>query len=132
MTWLYTIETGILTDGHKTIHAYSGLPGKWKNNPDYISERGCGAIPIGDYTIGPMFDSSSSGRGTMHLTPQIGTNTYDRSGFEIHGDSISHPGAASHGCICTVTPSAYDDRKYIDQSADKHLRVVANASGAIA
>lgn len=129
--WTYTISTGLLTDGRRIIHAYSGSPGKWKNNPDFVRDRGLGAIPPGDYTIGPLFFSSHSGRGTMHLTPQAGTETLDRSGFEIHGDSISHPGAASHGCICTITPSGYDDREYVSKSGDSHLRVIAYPTGAM-
>jgi hypothetical protein len=33
----------------------------------------------------------------MDLTPHAGTNTFGRSAFMIHGDTISHP--ASRGCI---------------------------------
>ena len=35
----------------------------------------------------------------MRLTPLPGTQTYQRSNLEIHGDSSRHPGAASTGCI---------------------------------
>lgn len=132
MTWTYTIKTGILTDGTKAIHCYSGAPGKWKNNPDFTHDIGHGAIPVGNYIIGPAFHSPKSGRATMRLTPKTGTDTFGRSGFEIHGDSISHPGAASEGCICTVTPSGFPDREYIDASPDKDLHVIPYAVGAMA
>lgn len=130
--WQYTITTGILTDGKRRINCYSGAPGKWKNNPDFVRDVGRGALPPGDYSIGPAFISAQSGRATMRLTPQAGTDTYGRSGFEIHGDSINHPGAASHGCICTTAPSGFPDREYIDKSPDKQLRVLAHPSDLVA
>ena len=35
----------------------------------------------------------------MRLLPTNGTNVYGRTGLMMHGDSISHPGQASSGCI---------------------------------
>ena len=130
--WNYVIRTGILTDGKRKITCYSGEQGKWKNNPDFVGDVGLGPIPPGNYSIGPAFVSGSSGPVTMRLTPQAGTDTHGRSGFEIHGDSISHPGAASHGCIVTTAPSGRTDREYIDASPDKALRVVAHPTDLVA
>lgn len=127
----YVIETGILSDGHKTIHCYSGI-GADKNNPASVGLAGRGPIPPGTYSIGPMFVSPQSGRGTMRLTPQAGTNTYGRAGFEMHGDSNSHPGAASHGCICTTAPSGFPDREYVNSLTDRQVHVHARQADLMA
>lgn len=55
----------------------------------------------------------------MHLTPQ-GHNAHGRTRLEIHGDSLSHPGRASSGCI--ILPLAI--RQQISNSGDDILDVV--------
>jgi hypothetical protein len=122
--WTFTISTGVLTDGTRTIEAYSGREGEWKNNPSDTDIVDYGPIPVGHYTIGNAFDDPIHGSIVMRLTPQDGTETFGRSGFLIHGDSRTHPGNASHGCIVTCGNTPHDDRKYIDASPDKDLEVV--------
>ena len=57
----------------------------------------------------------------IRLEPDPGNNMCSRSGFYIHGDSKSHPGSASQGCI--VLPIKY--RKDMWNSGDKILEVIA-------
>ena len=56
----------------------------------------------------------------MRLAPNPGTQTYGRTDLEIHGDSRSHPGKASHGCI--ILPR--DALDQLNASPDNTLRVV--------
>jgi len=91
-----TIHTGALPD--YVAYGYSGLE-ECKNRSAKCDVKGRGPIPPGTYKIGRPFTSKQSGPITMTLTPVEGTDTHGRSGFEMHGDSIEHPGSASHGCI---------------------------------
>lgn len=100
---LYQIDTGSLTIHSKTFpdyiaYCYSGLA-ECKNKSTKVAVEKRGPIPPGTYKIGSAHLSPKSGPLTMNLTPGPGNVTYDRSGFEIHGDSVEHPGQASHGCI---------------------------------
>lgn len=99
MDWVYEQSTGKLTRGGVLIgYGYSGF-GDGKNNPDMEQTADVGPIPRGWWTIGPAHDTEAHGPMVMSLTPQIGTRTFGRSGFLIHGDSLEHPGEASHGCV---------------------------------
>ncbi|MDE2019928.1 MAG: DUF2778 domain-containing protein [Patescibacteria group bacterium] len=122
--WAFSISKGILTNGNRNIPAYSGR-GEYKNNPSYCSVPDAGPIPIGRYYIGPAFTSPIRGPLTMRLTPAPGNEMHGRSAFEIHGDSIEHPGQASDGCIVTSGPEQHTDREYIDDSNDTLLVVTA-------
>lgn len=100
---LYQIDAGCLTvhDGALpdfVAYGYSGLE-ECKNRSSKAAIRGRGPIPPGTYKISPPRTSKQSGPITLDLTPMPGTNTFGRSAFEAHGDSLEHPGAASHGCI---------------------------------
>jgi len=103
--WTYHISTGDLTRYVAT--GYSGWddgdgiaePGEGKNDPAAQDERGIGPIPAGRYSISPLFTHPTAGPYTMRLTALPGTETFGRSGFLIHGDSLRRPGTASHGCI---------------------------------
>jgi hypothetical protein len=81
-----------------------------------------GPIPKGQWTIGEAFDHLRLGPVTMTLGPCGGTETFGRSGFAFHGDSIEFAGAeeASHGCI--VLGKAL--REKIAADPDKDLEVV--------
>jgi hypothetical protein len=79
-------------------YGYSGFH-EGKNNPDMEDVHDVGPIPRGDYAIGAPFDSPTHGPLAIPLTPLSRTQTFGRSGFLMHGDSIEHPGEASHGCI---------------------------------
>ena len=56
----------------------------------------------------------------IRLAPDPGNNMCGRSGFLIHGDSKTHPGTTSTGCIIL-------DKKYREQmwnSNNKNLEVI--------
>jgi len=118
--WNYDQKSGkMLPPGSTTpVEGYSGF-GQGKNNPSMQDVPDVGPIPIGCYTIGDPFDDPEKGPCVISLTPQPGTDTFDRSGFLIHGDSIEHPGQASHGCI--IMPRFL--REMIARSADRELTV---------
>jgi hypothetical protein len=122
MVWKYSIGKGLLTDGRRAIKVYAGN-GAGKNNVAFAHVRNVGPIPPGVYAIGTAFFHPHAGPVTMRLTPQAGTNTFGRSGFLIHGDSIAKPGTASNGCPVTTYPSGRKDREYIASSPDKTLIV---------
>jgi hypothetical protein len=65
-----------------------------------------------------LMPGRSQARVIQDLAP---TGTSPRTGFLIHGDSIEHPGTASHGCI--IMPRAI--REAIAQNDDHDLNVVA-------
>lgn len=119
--WTYQISTGAIAhDGELIGTGYSGF-GAGKNNIADIATEGVGPIPPGDYDIGPLSDGHPRlGPEVMALIPHQSTETFGRSGFFWHGDSISHPGGASHGCIC----SGPFIRRKVDASTDKLLRAI--------
>src|SRR5882724_6716578 len=99
MTWVWRQSKGTIS--HSGIvhgHGYSGN-GLGKNNPAAQDEHGVGPAPRGLWTIGEPHVSPNTGAYTMDLTPAPGTDTEGRTALKIHGDSINHPGEASHGCI---------------------------------
>lgn len=98
---------------------YSGQP-DCKNDPDKCALHDRGPIPPGLYTIEPPRDTETHGPYVLPLTPNEKNEMYGRSGFLIHGDSVSHPGSASHGCI--ILPRVV--REAIHKSADINLEVV--------
>jgi hypothetical protein len=99
MPYIYIQLTGeFLLDGELLATGYSGI-GEGKNNPAMEGIVDVGPIPEGTYYIQEIWDSPTLGPMACELFPEPGTITYGRSGFYIHGDSIQHPGLASHGCI---------------------------------
>jgi hypothetical protein len=123
--WIFESGTGRwLLDGPAGLElvatGYSGIS-VHKNVPTSQNLAGLGPVPLGQYAIGEASFSEKSGPLTMHLIPQSGTNTYGRSGFEIHGDSKDHPGGASHGCI--ILPR--EIRVRVADSRDRLLSVVS-------
>lgn len=99
MPWTYSQTTGRLShDGALIGIGYSGRDAG-KNNPAAQTQEGVGPIPRGTYTIGAPFTHPHTGIYSMRLTAEGGTNTFGRSGFLMHGDSVDHPGQASDGCI---------------------------------
>jgi hypothetical protein len=120
--WTYAQKTGELQrDGQHVATGYSGA-GDGKNNPDMQSVRNTGPIPQGDWTItGPPLNAAEHGPYVLRLAPKEGTDTFDRSGFLMHGDSKSAPGTASQGCI--IMPRTV--REQVWNSGDSDLRVVA-------
>jgi hypothetical protein len=119
MGWIYSQSTGDLT--HNGSHVATGYSGNddGKNRPIMQSLPDIGPCPQGDYQIGPPEDHPRLGPVAMPLTPTAGTNTFGRSGFFIHGDSIAHPGTASEGCIVLNAAA----RQQIAASGDYALTV---------
>ena len=122
--WTYEQRTGRLLDDAGTLVAtgYSGF-GSDKNQPADESIADLGPIPAGEYSIGgPECVEAPGPHGpyVLRLTPAPTNDMFGRNGFLIHGDSIEHPGTASHGCI--ILPRKI--REAIAQSDDQTLSVV--------
>ena len=97
--WVYSQSTGELSlDGEHVAIGYSGA-GAGKNNPGMQQIPNKGPVPQSQYEISTPYKHPTKGPVVMHLTPINGTETFGRSKFLIHGDSISHPGKGSEGCI---------------------------------
>lgn len=118
--WTYKIVDGELShDGEVIGHGYSGAPDA-KNDPSKCDVHDHGPIPPGHYSIGKPVDTETHGPFVLPLTPAPENEMHGRSGFLIHGDSIAHPGAASHGCI--IVSRAL--REAVHRSGDNELEVV--------
>lgn len=120
--WTYAQRSGELQQDGKTVATgYSGA-GAGKNNPALENVPNVGPIPQGDWTIaGPPADTVDHGPYVLKLNPAVGTETFGRSGFLMHGDSKEHPGCASHGCV--ILPRAV--REQVWTSGDRELEVLA-------
>jgi len=125
MAWTFEITTGNWYDpsGHYVSTGYAGN-GLGKNNPAAEGEANVGPIPEGRYLMGPWFDDPG-GKGPLvcHLYPMPGTDTHGRSGFMIHGDSVKHPGTASHGCAI----ADHDTRLLMSHGSDLELDVIVGS-----
>jgi len=119
--WTYAQKSGaLLQDNQRVATGYSGID-KGKNNPAMQAVPNMGPIPQGDWTIvGPPVNTKDHGPFVLRLTPVAGTNTFGRSGFLMHGDSIESPGCASHGCI--IMSRAI--REQVWNSGDTDLEIV--------
>ncbi len=120
--WTYAQKTGELQqDGRHIGNGYSGA-GAGKNNPATQQVPNVGPIPQGDWTVvGPPANTQEHGPYVLHLQPAAQTETFGRSGFLMHGDSIESPGCASHGCVIMPRPV----REQVWNSGDRELKVVA-------
>lgn len=100
MNYIYWQYSGRLelTNGEFIGTGYSGKE-ECKNNPNKQDVKFRGPIPRGWYTIEGPFDSEHKGPCCFHLVPDKTNEMFNRCDFEIHGDSIDHPGKASDGCI---------------------------------
>lgn len=98
--WTYEQATGVVLQPSNDVagKGYSGF-GEGKNNPDMQNQEGVGPIPRGMYTIEAPHDSPQVGPYAMCLTPSPENEMFGRADFLIHGDSVDHPGKASHGCV---------------------------------
>jgi len=120
MTWIYDQSSGTLSRNGALVPGALGYAGAGvhKNRPASQNLPNRGPIPRGAWTIGGY--TNSKGPLTITLTAKAGTNTFGRSAFRIHGDSIQSPGTASEGCI--IMP--YSIRAMIITSGDHDLEVV--------
>ena len=118
--WIYKQSTGELANenGHVAF-GYSGA-GAGKNEPTQQSVHNVGPIPRGSYNI-ELIDGDYEGKKApvLRLHPDPANEMFGRAGFLIHGDSVSHPGTASEGCIIM----AHWVRQQIADSGDTHLTV---------
>jgi hypothetical protein len=122
--WTYRQANGeLFLEDELVSTGYSGS-GEGKNNPALQGVADVGPIPRGVYTIGAPTSvdlPGPHGRFVLPLTPRAGDALAGRNGFLIHGDSIEHPGAASHGCIILARVV----RNRIAASGDDVLKVIA-------
>lgn len=120
--WVFVQRTGELFDAHGELvgTGYAGM-GIHKNRPESQAVKSQGPLPRGRYRIGAPFTSPKLGPYVLPLTPNAGNAMFGRSAFRIHGDSLSHPGAASNGCI--IQGPLVRRRVYASQDLD--LLVVA-------
>ena len=120
MPWIYNQSNGALShDGTLVGIGYSGF-GDGENNPAMQDVHDIGPIPQGTWLIGDAVDTTTHGPIVMPLTPVADTETFGRGGFLIHGDSIEHPGLASHGCVVL----SHTIREEISASDDRVLEVI--------
>lgn len=129
MPWTYVIDSGatLWPAGNKLTTGYSGSPAGL-NDASKMDVPDVGPIPVGTWTIGhPYDDFETTGPFTMPLTPLKETVTFGRTGFKIHGDSVSLAGLerASHGCIILSRFA----REAIWSNGDRVLNVVAKIPG---
>ena len=121
MTWVYEQTSGKLSQNGEVVGVgYSGIA-DGLDNPAEQNIADIGPIPVGTYDIGPAFTHPQCGPVAMRLTPQVGTNTFGRDGFLIHGDNTDMNHTASHGCV--ILPRIV--RAAIDASDDRVFEVVA-------
>ncbi|EAA8475333.1 DUF2778 domain-containing protein [Salmonella enterica] len=120
MSWVYKIKAHsfYLNGAYQFDARYAGRPG-FKNDSANECVRDKGPLPRGTYTIGPAFFHSRTRAWTMRLMPYPENQMCGRGAFMIHGESSSHPGEASDGCIILDLPY----RKIIAASSDKILVV---------
>ena len=99
MVYTYNQTTGEFKSAIGEItKGYSGF-GEGKNNPAMEGIADVGPIPVGSYECLTPINSKNLGPDSIALIASEDTNTFGRSAFYIHGDSVNHPGLASHGCI---------------------------------
>jgi hypothetical protein len=106
-------------DGQYLATGYSGF-GNSKNRGSDQAIVKQGPIPLGLWSLTGVADSPHTGPFTITLVADAGTNTFGRSAFRIHGDSISAPGRASFGCI-VINRAARDK---IWASGERKLTVI--------
>ena len=123
LAWTYAQKTGELQqDGKHVATGYSG-GGDGKNNPVMEDVAGVGPIPQGEWNIsGPPVNTAEHGPYVLSLKPAAETETFGRSAFLMHGDSVKAPGTASQGCV--IMPRAV--REQVWKSGDRDLKVVAD------
>lgn len=120
MTWEYSQSTGVLRhNGAVVASGYSGA-GNGINNPAMQDVGFTGPIPQGMYRIQGY--NNHKGPYTVILSPIMGTDTFGRTAFRIHGDNAKKPPrSSSEGCIIT---NGANLRNSIASSGDSVLRVV--------
>jgi hypothetical protein len=122
--WYFYQDTGKLAHNDTTLaQAYSGF-GSDKDNPTAQNVPDCGPIPQGLYLIEWPDPNDPHGPYSMRLTPATTNQMWNRLGFWIHGDSTTHPGEASRGCIVCPKPT----RAILATCTDRALTVQQHQS----
>ena len=121
MSWEYQQATGTFTapSGEVAGTGYSGQPPHVNIDLDQ-SLRNLGPIPEGLWQAVELVPESKLGPFAIRLEPYPETQTFGRSGFYMHGDSISHEGFASDGCIIL----SRNVRESFWASADHDINVI--------
>lgn len=119
--WSYKIGIGQMSENGvaRPEVCYSGFD-IGKNNPDMCHVADAGPMPPSTNKFGPAYTDPEKGPVVMALTALPGSDWLGRSGFLIHGDSMEHPGMASHGCI--IAPRSL--RLAMNASQDRILEVI--------
>jgi hypothetical protein len=120
--WTYEQLTGNLFDDTYNLigTGYSGF-GQGKNDPNSDDLPEIGPIPRGGYIIKAPMNTVEHGPFAIGLVPVPENDMHGRSGFLMHGDSITNPGLASKGCI--IMPRAV--REKVWASGDRLLHVAS-------
>lgn len=122
--WIFKQSTGELFksgDPKPIAVGYSGHE-QGKNNPVLQTVRDLGPIPEGFWTFAALIeDGGRLGKNILHIIAKVGTATFGRSGFFMHGENPEHPGMSSDGCL--IFPMAI--RLRIWESGDHDLQVIA-------
>ena len=123
-------STGYVFDENGKLLCSSGYAGRdaGRNNPSMEGIKGIGPLPHGRYTGVRLYEEHPTlGNYAIQLEPDEETRklilSYGRNpdSFFCHGDSVEHPGLASHGCI--VQPR--DQRQSFWESSDRIFEVVS-------
>lgn len=113
-------QIGRLTFGGKAYGAYSGH-GLGKNNHAYETMANVGPIPCGDWEIIRWDDHHGDKGPVVAVLRPVGHDAHNRTDFLMHGDSLEHPGEASHGCVIANRMI----RDTLRASGETKLRVVS-------
>jgi hypothetical protein len=121
--WAYRQSTGeMFLNLDLLAKGYSGY-GDMKNDPSKQEVPNQGPIPRGKWKIVALHTVTDKvGPFVLELSPEPGTETFGRFGFLIHGDSISKPGTASHGCI--ILPRAAREAIWHTVLGDPNQRII--------
>lgn len=119
--WTYVQSSGALVDpdGKIVTYGYSGTPG-YANHPEFQNVEDKGPIPRGLYDALEPHDSPDHGPYAMHLVADLDNEMFGRGQFLMHGDSVTHPGTASKGCM--IIPRFARERFW--ESGDHRIGVV--------
>ena len=129
MPWTYEQATGNLISplGIKVATGYAGgncgNNPEGVNNPDAQDQHSIGPLPQGTYTAVSIEDSPKLGPFALVLEPDPANEMFGRGDFRMHGDSITHPGCASEGCV--IMPR--NIRENVWASNDHVINVVAGS-----
>lgn len=126
---IYHSRAGVIELAGQRFPAYSGFH-EGKNNPNMEAVQNVGPIPVGDWEIVRWDDNHGEKGPQVAVLSPVGHNAHGRSEFLIHGDSIAHPGEASHGCICTLG-NGRATRDKLRASGETRLQVVGDGNVAM-